>query len=525
MSESVNRKRAKKSDMDKVQLHQAILETAMDGFWRMDLQGRLLEVNSAYCRMSGYSEKELLAMSVSDLDVVEDRLKSAVYMQKVVIEGGHRFQSRHRRKDGSCFDVEISVQYQPLDGGVYVMFLRDTSMLSLVKGALDERVKELDCIYSIASLIEKEENLDRILQGCADLMPNGWSYPDIAGARIAYKGRHYQTLNYRESEWRQSEGISVDGLPVGVVELCYLQERPRKYEGPFLKEERSLINKIAQRLGKVAARKNAEANLNNLVQDLAQMERVMAMGAIASSFAHELNQPLMGMLSNIQAAQMLLSGTNPDLDEVREIIADIIVDDKRAGDVIRQLRASLRSEEPNRTPVDIPEAISAVLPIIRSSVAVRNAAVTTHFDKELPKVLVDQLQFQHIVMKLVQNAGEAMLDNSEGDRNIVIRVQCESSFILTVSIRDSGPGVADSKLKRMFEPLSATNPDGIMLGLGVCRTIVEANGGKIWMENNSDRGSTVNFTMPTVTASDAGDDCKCLPKRPRGTKQKRGSYG
>ncbi|MEI6809233.1 MAG: ATP-binding protein [bacterium] len=523
MSDIVSRKQAKNPDTDKEQLHQIILETAIDGFWLMDPRGRLLEVNDAYCRMSGYSAKELLAMSVSDLDAVEDRQDSAVYMQKVVIEGGNRFQSRHRRKDGSCFDVEISVQYQSSAGGVFVLFLRDISALALVQGALDERVKELVCIYSIASLIEKEENLDRILQGCADLMPNGWSYPEIAGARIAYQGRHYQTLNYRESEWRQSEGISVDGCPVGVIELCYLQERPRKYEGPFLKEERNLINKIAQRLGEVVARKNAEANLNNLVQDLAKMERVLAMGAIASSFAHELNQPLTGMLSNIQAAQMLLSVAKPDLDEVREIITDIIIDDKRAGDVIRQLRASLRSEEPNRTPVDIPRAISAVLPIIRSSVAVRNASITTHFDKELPKVLVDQLQLQHVVMKLVQNAGEAMLDNSEGNRNIVIRAQCESCPFVTVSIRDSGPGVADSKLTKMFEPLSTTNPDGIRLGLSVCRTIVEANGGRIWMENNPDRGATVYFTMPAVTASDAGDDCKSIPKRQRGTKQKRGS--
>ncbi len=123
--------------------------------------------------------------------------------------------------------------------------------------ALRERVKELNCLYAIAGLIEKEDSLEKILQGSAEGMPKGWFHPEIACARITFKGGQYQTGNFRATDWRQSAALKVDGQPVGMIELCYLKERPIRDEGPFLKEERNLINAIAERLGRVAERKQA----------------------------------------------------------------------------------------------------------------------------------------------------------------------------------------------------------------------------------------------------------------------------
>ena len=127
--------------------------------------------------------------------------------------------------------------------------------------ALQERAKELNCLYAIAGLIEKEDSLEKILQGSADIMPKGWFHPEIACARITFKGRQYQTGNFRATDWRQSAALRVDGQPVGMIELCYLKERPSRDEGPFLREERNLINAIAERLGRVAERKQAEEAL------------------------------------------------------------------------------------------------------------------------------------------------------------------------------------------------------------------------------------------------------------------------
>jgi len=134
--------------------------------------------------------------------------------------------------------------------------------------ALRERVKELNCLYAIADLIEKEDSLEKILQGSADVMPNGWFYPEIACVRIILEGRQYQTANFRETHWRQYADLKVHGRPAGMIELCYLEERPIRDEGPFLKEERNLIGAIAERLGRVAERKQAEQALREAHDDL-----------------------------------------------------------------------------------------------------------------------------------------------------------------------------------------------------------------------------------------------------------------
>jgi PAS domain S-box-containing protein len=136
--------------------------------------------------------------------------------------------------------------------------------------ALRERVKELNCLYAIADLIEKENSLEKILQGSADIMPKGWVHTEIACTRIIFKERQYQTGNFRATDWRQSAALKVDGQPVGMIELWYLEDRPIRDEGPFLKEEKNLINAIAERLGRVAERTQAEDKLRQLSRAVEQ---------------------------------------------------------------------------------------------------------------------------------------------------------------------------------------------------------------------------------------------------------------
>jgi PAS domain S-box-containing protein len=136
--------------------------------------------------------------------------------------------------------------------------------------ALRERAKELNCLYAIADLIEKENSLEKILQGSADIMPKGWVHTEIACTRIILKERQYQTGNFHATDWRQSAALKVDGQPVGLIEICYLEERPIRDEGPFLKEERNLINAIAERLGRVVERTQAEDKLRQLSRAVEQ---------------------------------------------------------------------------------------------------------------------------------------------------------------------------------------------------------------------------------------------------------------
>ena len=241
--------------------YRSILQTAMDGFWLADAEGRLLEVNEAYCRMSGYSAQELLTMRIADLEASESADQVAAHIRSVITRGADRFESQHRRKDGSTFDVEVSAHYSRAGAGRFVAFLRDVTERKRAEAALRERVEELRCLYSVADLVGNDGPLDEILQGTAERMPPGWCHNDIACARVVLDGREFKTRNFRTTRWSQASEIVLLGQPAGLVELCYLEERPVMDEGPFLKEERDLIDAIAERLSRVVERKRVDEAL------------------------------------------------------------------------------------------------------------------------------------------------------------------------------------------------------------------------------------------------------------------------
>jgi len=173
-----------------------------------------------------------------------------------------------QHESGSCYR-EVTIQdvtfgeslYSPPGLNTIRIYATDITERKRAEQALRERVKEMNCLYAIAGVTEKEDSLEKILQGSADVMPAGWFYPESACARITLEGRQFQTGNFRATDWRQSAALKVKGQPAGMIELCYLEERPIRDEGPFLREERNLINAIAERLGIVTARKRAEEAL------------------------------------------------------------------------------------------------------------------------------------------------------------------------------------------------------------------------------------------------------------------------
>lgn len=242
-----------------------ILRTAMDGFWRADLQGRLVEVNDAYCRMSGYDVRELLRMRISDLEALETAGDTNARIQKIIWQGEDRFESRHRRKDGSIFDVEVSVQYQPAEGGWFVVFLRDITERKQAREALRERIKELNCLYDISALLELPDiPLSELIERSVQLLPPAWRFPDICEARIVLGKHVVQTERFRETPWMLSSEITVREKPVGEVTVCYRETPDGGGSSPITEEERQLLNAIAKKLGHFIERKRGEETLRIL---------------------------------------------------------------------------------------------------------------------------------------------------------------------------------------------------------------------------------------------------------------------
>jgi C4-dicarboxylate-specific signal transduction histidine kinase len=248
----------------------------------------------------------------------------------------------------------------------------------------------------------------------------------------------------------------------------------------------------------VTARRRLEREAAQRHGELAHLSRVATLGALSGSLAHEINQPLMGILSNAQAAQRFLESGDAQLDEVRAILADIVEDDKRAGDVIRRMRALLKKGEVRHAPVDIRTVIDDVLRLTRNDLINRDVSAVAACADEMPPVLGDHVQLQQVLLNLVVNACDAM-DGVEL-RKLTIDVRRRGKE-LEVAVTDRGTGIAAADLERIFEPFVTAKEHGMGIGLSVCRAIVAAHGGRMWAENNPDGGATFRFTLPIAGAA------------------------
>ncbi|HTP42110.1 MAG TPA: PAS domain S-box protein [Nitrospiria bacterium] len=250
----------------------------------------------------------------------------------------------------------------------------------------------------------------------------------------------------------------------------------------------------------ITARKQAELDAARQRNELAHLSRVAMLGELSGSLAHELNQPLAAILSNAQAAQRFLAREDADLDEVREILKDIVAEDKRAGEVIHRLRLLLKKGEVQRQPLDVNELAYEVLLLIRSDLVNYGVTVSTGFEPELPTVQGDRVQIQQVLLNLIMNACSAMADDEPADRRLVLRTERAEGGV-HIAVSDNGRGIPQQNLDRIFEPFFTTRAEGMGLGLTVCRTIVTAHGGTLRALNNPDRGASMHVILP----ADPGD--------------------
>ncbi len=229
--------------------------------------------------------------------------------------------------------------------------------------------------------------------------------------------------------------------------------------------------------------------------ELAHASRLALVGELTASIAHELNQPLGAILSNADAAEMLLESAPESLGEVRQILADIRQDDLRASEVIRRLRGLLRKHKMEIQAVDLNELTADILALIRAETRRRRVAVEAGLAANLPPVWGDKVHLQQVLLNLLLNGMEAMAD-MPGEKRLTVRTALNPGGGVEIAVSDSGPGIPEDRLPHLFDPFFSTKKDGMGMGLSLARSIVEAHGGRIWAENNSPAGATFRFALP-----------------------------
>lgn len=257
----------------------------------------------------------------------------------------------------------------------------------------------------------------------------------------------------------------------------------------------------------ITRHKRAELELQQQRDELAHLARVMTLGELSGSLAHELNQPLAIILTNAQAAQRLLAQQPPDLAEARDILADIVSEDERAGEVIRRLRALLKPGQLQLVPLSVVDLLQDVLRIARSDLIARGIVVHTPPGESVPQVLGDRIQLEQVILNLILNAGDAMVTNPPSDRHLTIGTAHRDGAV-RISVSDTGCGLPPDA-ERVFKPFYTTKKSGLGLGLTICRSIATAHNGRLWAEpnvaagtpgaRNAGRGSTFHFELPALT--------------------------
>jgi len=243
-------------------------------------------------------------------------------------------------------------------------------------------------------------------------------------------------------------------------------------------------------------RKQSDQALQKARAELARANRLAGMGLLTASIAHEVSQPIGAIVADAQAALRFMGARPPDLQEVREALASIVEGGFRAGDVVSRVRAMVKMVPPLTESVDINESVREVVFVTRGEATKHAISIETLFADDLPLIRGDRVQLQQVVMNLVLNAIEAMASGGEGPRELTIRTARPDAGSVSVAVSDSGPGMDAVTPKFAFEPFRTTKPDGLGIGLSICRSIVEAHGGKIVVSANIPHGAVFQFILP-----------------------------
>jgi PAS domain S-box-containing protein len=253
---------------------------------------------------------------------------------------------------------------------------------------------------------------------------------------------------------------------------------------------------LTERKRAEAEARESERRYRETQTELAHANRVATMGQLTASIAHEVNQPIAAAVTNAHAALRWLSAQRPDLEEVRLALGRIVENGNRAGEVISRIRALIKKAPPRKDSVAINDAIREVVALTLGEAMKNGVSVRTQLADGLPPIEGDRVQLQQVIVNLIINAIEAMSGMSEGAREVLISTGKAESDAVHVGVRDSGPGLAPAALERLFDAFYTTKPSGLGLGLSICRSIIEAHGGRLWADANVSRGSIFQFTMP-----------------------------
>jgi PAS domain S-box-containing protein len=386
----------------------------------------------------------------------------------------------------------------------------DGTLLLWVGATLD--IEELMRAHD--ALRESERSARSALDGIAGLVaiitPNG-EIETVNRQCVEYFGRPVE----EQKDWATTDMVHPEDLPHMLENFkraiaseipFHFEQRLRRSDGEYrwfetrggaVRDDAGSIVRWYVLFTDVEDRIRALARLEQMQSDLAHVNRVSVMGELVASLSHEITQPIAGARIYARAAQNFLDMQPPNLGEVREALASIVGNAGRAGDIIERIRDQIRKAPPRKKPFDLNAAIDEVIALGRSAIIKNRVWVQTRLCEGLFPVHGDRVQLQQVVLNLLLNAIEAMGSVEAAPRELLISTRQDHTGV-HVALHDSGPGIDAENLERVFNSFYTTKPSGTGMGLSICRSIIDAHGGRLWAEANEPRGAIFQFTLPAA---------------------------
>ena len=542
---SLDDQRTRASLRESEEYYRAVAEAATDAIITIDSDSTILIVNPATERIFGYSSEEMIGQPLTMLmpEYLRHLHKAGITRY---LETGQKHihwsavQLRGLHKTGNEVPLEVSFAEFTRDRQrFFTGIARDISERKRLQDKQARLARHAVMHAEVSAAVsESEKSLRAMLQICAaavvthldaafariwlldeevlQLEASAGLYTHLDGQHariplgsfkiglIATEQKPHLTNTVQtdervsDKEWaRQEQMISFAGYPllvegrtVGVIAMFARQ--------PLEADIIEALESVAPIIAQGVERKRTQDTLRETQRELAHLNRVMTVGELTTSIAHEINQPLAAILMNGNAALRWLALDPPNLEKVRDSAELILRDGERATQIIARIRALLKKSSPSKTLLDVNEFVNEVVDLLHSEMVRNSVDSRVECANDLPRVPGDRIQLQQVLLNLIVNAVEAMMTVEDRQRRLLIVTDTFSETGVRVAVSDNGLGIDPQTANHLFDAFSTTKPGGMGMGLTISRSIIEAHGGHLWTHANDEFGATFQFTLPVV---------------------------